>query len=1022
MLKKSLTKKIAMTLVMSLVCAVSFAQRPIEGTVTDSNGEQLIGVSVKAGKTGAVTDLNGHYTLQDVSKGTPIEFSYVGYQTQTVKADDRNVINIIMREDNKQLDELVVVGYGSVKKSNLTGAISTVKMDDIPQVATTSVSNLLEGHVAGLSIRQTSASPDGDYNMVIRGAASVGAGNTPLYVIDGFPGGDINTINPSDIESVEVLKDASATAIYGARAANGVIIINTKKGKKGSLNINFKSNVSFQTISNPYDLVSAKDYMNLSNSFFYEQWLYNNKIAPYGNTDPSTVTSSPSVAFTDEQIASARDVTDWFDEISRTGIINEQSVSINGGADRVRYLFSLGHYGQRGVISNSGMQKYMGRLNLDVDLAKWLTTGVSISITQTNQDKLKMPSSDSNHGIIEDAMLFPKYLSKYDENGNYTINPDHAGVPNPLSWNDVQNENDKGRTLISNYWDVKLMKGLDFRMSWGINSSNAKAKEYYPRTHLDGAAVDGKASITDTKTDDYLLDATLTYDTQLFSNHHLKVMAGYAYQKFNTETLYGYNTGFISDVFGVNNLAAGGDLTKQVSSSKSITKYLSYFGRINYDIADKYLFTFTLRADGSDKFGKDNRYGYFPSGAFAWRVIEEPFMQKQKTISNLKFRLSYGQTGNAEIGGNAYGFYSSGYNYVFNNSLATGVAESQIANPHLKWETTTELNIGLDWGLFHDRLTGTFEYYTKTISDLLSSRTLGSYYPVSSVADNLGKTQSRGFEIQINSVNFRSKDFEWTTSFNIYQYKDKWKKRNPYNTLSVYEAEQAPLHIAYGYLSDGLIQEGETVSWMPDAPAGSIKVKDINGWLKDANGNYILDEKGRRQLSGEPDNAIDDADKVIIQHTAPDISFGLGNTLRWKNFDLNFFFYGETGRQVANNTLRTFLSPDRFRFSDNVTTASFDRWSSTNTNGKYPSGLYNKYGTNTDFYIEDADFIRLKNVTLGYTFPKTWFKGIFKQARVYFDAQNLFVISNYSGSDPETDSFAAYPNQRTYSIGVDVTF
>lgn len=1011
-----------MTLVLSLFFAISFAQQSIEGTVTDSNGEQLIGVSVTTGKNGTVTDLNGHYILYNVENGTPIEFSYVGYQTQSIKADGRTIISVKLKEDNKYLEELVVVGYGAVKKSNLTGAISTVKMDDIPQVATTSVSNLLEGHVAGLSIRRNSASPDGGYDMVIRGAASVSAGNTPLYVIDGFPGGDINTINPSDIESVEVLKDASATAIYGARAANGVIIINTKKGKKGILNINLKSNVSFQTISNPYKLVSAKDYMRLANDFFHEQWLYDNKIAPYGDTDPRAAKTAVKVAFTEDQIANATDVTDWFDEISRTGIINEQSVSINGGADKVRYLFSLGHFGQKGVIINSGIEKYMGRLNLEVDLTKCLTTGVSISITQTDQDKLSMPSSDSNHGIVEDAMMYPKYLSKYDENGNFTINPDHAGVPNPLSWNDVQNENDKKRTLISNYWDVKLIKGLDFRMSWGINSSNAKAKVYYPRTHIDGEAVDGKASITDTKTDDYLLDAALTYDRHIFNNHHLKVMAGYAYQKFNTESLFGYNQGFISDVFGVNNLQAGGDLTKQVKSSKSITKYLSYFGRINYDIAEKYLFTFTLRADGSDKFGKDNRYGYFPSGAFAWRVMEEPIMQKQRIISNLKFRLSYGQTGNAEIGGNAYGFYSSGYNYVFNNALATGVGESQIANPHLKWETTTEFNIGLDWGLLHDRLTGTFEYYTKTISDLLSSRTLGSYYPVSSVADNLGKTQSRGFEIQISSVNFHNKDFEWTTNFNIYHYKDKWKERNPYNTLAVYEKEKDPLHIAYGYLSDGLIQEGETVDWMHGAPAGSIKVKDINGWLKDADGNYILDKNGKRQLSGKPDNTIDDADKVIIRHNAPDLSFGLGNTIRWKNFDLNFFFYGETGRQLANQTLQTFLSSDRFRYGDNVTTASFDRWSSTNPTGKYPSGLYNKYENDTDFYVEDADFIRLKNVTLGYTLPKKWFGGMFKQARIYFDAQNLFVITNYSGSDPETDSFAAYPNQRTYSVGVDVTF
>ena len=350
------------------------------------------------------------------------------------------------------------------------------------------------------------------------------------------------------------------------------------------------------------------------------------------------------------------------------------------------------------------------------------------------------------------------------------------------------------------------------------------------------------------------------------------------------------------------------------------------------------------------------------------------------------------------------------------------MSESQLPNPRLKWETTTEFNIGLDWGLFNNRLTGTFEYYTKTISDLLSSRSVGSYYPVSSVADNLGKTQSKGFEVQINSVNISNKNFKWLTNLNFYSYKDSWKERNPYSILSVYQHEQDPLHITFGYKSDGLIQAGETVEWMPDAPPGSIKVKDLNGYLLDADGKYLLDDKGHRQLSGKPDGKIDDADKVIILNSAPDLSFGLGNTLRYKNFDLYFFLYGELGRQLLNSTRQTFLSSDRFRYSDNVTLDSFDRWSSSNPNGKFPSGLYNKYESNTDFYVEDADFLRLKNITLGYTFPKTWFSGLFSNARVYFDAQNLFVITGYSGSDPETEGFTAYPNQRTFSLGVELTF
>lgn len=995
----------------------------VTGIVKDANGEPIIGanVMVKGQSIGTITDIDGRFVL-DAPKDAILQISYIGYITQDISVKGKNELAIQLKEDAQAIEEVVVVGYGSVKKSNLTGALSSVKMDEVPQVATTSVSNLLIGRVPGLSIRQTSASPNGSYDMVIRGSASIEAGNTPLYVIDGFPGGDINAINPGDIESVEVLKDASATSIYGARASNGVILINTKKGKVGTLNVNFKANTSFQTISNPYDMVDAKDYMNLSNAFFKEQWLYDNKIAPYGNTDPGTVTSSPKIAFTDEQIAAASNVTDWFDEITRTGILNEEGISIDGGTEKARFQFSLNHFGQKGVVVNSGVEKYMARLGLELDLNKWLTTGITASGSQTDQDNIVQASSNDREGLIRSAMLYPQYLTVYDKDGNYTINPDHAGVGNPVSYKDLENKNSTFRILVNNYWNMKLAKGLDFRVSWGVNSSFAKASTYYPTTTLEGDAVNGKASITQQRKNDYLLDAMLTYSKKLFGNHQLKVMGGYAYQKFISEKLYGANSNFVSDVFGSNNLQGGGDLTKAVESGKSITKYLSYFGRINYDIADKYLFTFTLRADGSDKFGADNKFGYFPSGAFAWRVSEENFMKKQNIISNLKLRLSLGQTGNAEIGGNAYGFYATGSNYVFGNSLATGVSESQLPNSHLKWETTTEFNVGLDWGVLNNRLTGSIEYYQKTISDLLSARTVGTYYPVSTVADNLGKTQSRGFEVTLNSVNIRNKNLTWSTDLNFYGYKDKWKERNPFTTLSIYEKETAPLHIAYGYLSDGLIQAGETVSYMPGAPAGSIKVKDINGWLKDDNGNYILDENGKKQLSGKPDDAIDDADKVIVQRKAPDLSFGLGNSFTYKNFDLYFFFYGELGRQLNNQTRTTFLSVDRFRYSDNVTMDSFDRWSSTNQEGKYPSGLYTKYETNTDFYIEDADFIRLKNITLGYTVPNKWFKGIIKRARLYFDAQNLFVITNYSGSDPETDSFTAYPNQRTYSFGIELSF
>ncbi len=1003
-------------------------QRTISGTVVDSNQQPIIGASVveKGSNNGVVTDVAGKFSMS-VTAGAVLEVTYLGYTAQEITVGTNSVLSIVLEEDYMSLDEVVVIGYGAVKKSNLTGAVSSVDMDEIPRNATTSLSNMLTGRVPGLVITQQSADPTGGYDIIIRGKTSTGAGNDPLYVIDGFPGGDINSISPNDIESIEVMKDASSTAIYGARAANGVILVTTKRGKAGKMNISVQLNTSLQTMSNPYDIVSAKDYMEMSNAYYYEDWMYRNKIAPYGNVDPSMVTDLPRIAFTDEQIASARDETDWFDEISRTGIIDNENISISGGNEQATYTFSLGHFNQRGIINNSGYEKFSVRLSTDYNLAKWLKTGISISGSAQNSDKIEQPGGTENPtGLIKLALAYPQYLPIRDENGAYTVNPNHATYPNPVSYNDVTNTETANRYLVTNYWSAQLMKGLEFRASWGVNQSFIRENQYWPKSTLRGSTMNSYAYIRERRNHDYLLDATLTYTKELFNNHRLTAMAGYAYQKLIRENVNASNSDFITDAYNVYNLGGGGDLTKSVGSGKSITKYLSYFGRINYDINDRYLFTFTMRADGSDRFGADNRFGYFPSGAFAWRVTEEDFMKGQNWLSNLKLRVSVGQTGNSEIGGNAFGYYTtSGNFYVIGGQLTTGVTESQLASPKLKWETTTEYNIGLDFGLFKGRLSGTFEFYRKTISDLLDRRNVGTHHPVSYVADNLGTTLGQGWEFNLTSVNINKKDFTWTTNLNLSHFKDRWKERNPFTILSVYQTTTDPLNVEWGYLSNGLIQPGDDVSHMPGAVVGTIKLRDLNGWLKDGNGNYILDADGRQQLSGTPDGLLDDADKVIIFNRQPKLNFGLYNSFRYKNLELSFFFYGEFGREKINDTKRWFLLPDRFRFSDNVMTDAFDMWRHDNPGGKYPSGIDNRYDSNNaitnDMWIEPADFLRLKSLTLSYNFPQRWGRT-FSNSRIYVDLQNLFVITNYSGSDPETDSYSAYPNQRTYSLGLNFNF
>ena len=588
------------------------------------------------------------------------------------------------------------------------------------------------------------------------------------------------------------------------------------------------------------------------------------------------------------------------------------------------------------------------------------------------------------------------------ENGEYLLNPNQALIPNPLSFLDITDNTAERRWLTNAFLNVHINKYASLKLSAGMDDDRAIRSLYLPKTFMYGKGQNGVASINNNSKLDYLTEATFSYNRDLTKNHHFSGIVGYSFQQFNVIGNSSNTYDFFTDAFLYNRLSVGSGIP-EVDSWHSQSMMASYFGRIQYALKDKYLFTFTGRVDGSDKFGENHKYGFFPSGAFAWRVTQEPFMQRQKLVSDLKLRLSLGQTGNSNIGNNAYEYYAAdGHNYYFNGSENTGVGLIQLANPDLKWETTTEANFGIDFGFFQNRISGSAELFYKQISDILSSMPLMSNSILSSIPANIGKTESKGLEITINTYNLTGA-FKWNTNFTFTSYRDKWLERNPNYILQPFEKEKDPINSVYGFIPEGLMQPGESVPTMPQLMPGQMKIKDVNN-----------------------DGKIDNHDMVRLGVNAPKCSMGLNNTFMYKNFDLSIFLYSSLGRlgwSHLNYKYGTGFEILSIKNGNNFLSDIKDRWSSKNMNSTMPSGFRNPYLLDGQYAHEDASFLRIKNVTLGYNLKGTVLKtNHISSCRVYVDVQNLLTITNFSGLDPEVeDNSAPYPLQRTFSVGLNLT-
>jgi TonB-linked SusC/RagA family outer membrane protein len=748
------------------ICTFSlFAQGNIKinGIVTDTGGNRIIGanVVVSGTTTGTVSDIDGQFSL-NVPEGSSLLISYIGYISQTVKAVDN--LTIVLIENTQELDELVVVGYGVQKKRDLTGAVSSIKMDDSPVATFSTISHALAGKAAGLQVLQTSAQPGGSTKFRIRGETSINAGNEPLIIIDGFPvtsnpapgsgnrysSGNtdnmLESINPDDIESIEVLKDASSTAIYGARAGHGVIIITTKRGKAGEAKVSYSGNYSVQNMKNPYQMLNAQDFMDRRNKDQYENWMRTNGQGIYGQYITPNANPTPFVApYTDAEIAAAK-TTDWFDAVTRTGQQQSHNISLTGGTDATQYLVSLNYFSQKGVIETNDLERYTAIVNLDHRISKYVKTGISLNLSRNEYNNVPLGDNNwENAGIIPAAVYSIPYIPVRDENGNYSANPFMGQLPNAASLLEITDLITKDRLLGSAYLEIKPMKDLTIRGSLGIDRKYAKRRQYVPTTTLYGARVNGQATIVQDDKFDLLSDLTATYVKEI-GDHSLTALAGYSFQKMSIEWVRAGNDNFPLDGFLYNNLGAGNNAKPDVGSSASTSSMSSYFARLNYSYLGRYLLTATLRADGASNFMPDERWGYFPSASLGWRFTEEAFMKGTENIlSNGKLRAGYGETGNSNVGLRIYDAYGSSGAYVFGDTRYAGMAATRLGNPTLTWETTKEFNIGLDLGFLNNRFNLTAEYYDRVISDLLQTGVpLPFYNEITSIAGNVGETQGKG--------------------------------------------------------------------------------------------------------------------------------------------------------------------------------------------------------------------------------------------------------------------------------------
>ncbi len=1068
---RTIKRKCLVTLLLAAVALMNSlaatAQMTVKGTVIDDTDEPLIGVSVKeeGAASGVVTDFDGNYTIKVSSGKAVLVFSYIGMNEQKIKVDGRSVINVTMSANSTALDEVVVVGYGTQKKSDITGSVASIGEDAMRKTIVTNADQMLQGKIAGVQVTQNSGAPGGATSIRIRGASSLTSSNEPLYVIDGVPmstsnstiggfswaGGTDgqNTVNPlaaiapSDIVSIDVLKDASACAIYGSAGANGVVLVTTRRGSAGRSNVTYDGYVAWQTAPKKIDMMNLREYA------VYQTKLYNDGIIGDGNYDKTF--ADPSILGTG---------TDWQDEVFRTAFMQSHQVSLTGGNDKTTYAMSAGWMGQDGTIVGSDFNRFNTRFNLDHQLTSFLKLGGSLAYTRTNE---KITLNDGSDGVIMQAITMQPQVPVRDFEGNWA---GPTTVNGSSSWNPVALALEKNNTLLRQrmmgnfYMSVDFLKNFTFRAEYAFDAGQNENNAYSPRYDFGLNKNDENQMYhRDDHSFFWMQKDYLTYHNNFGGRHDLTVMAGFEASKSSWRGTSFIKKNFTSDDIHV--MTGDGEFVNN-TGWKDAASTASVFGRVNYGFDNKYLLTATLRADGSSKFGPENKWGYFPSVALGWRINQENWFENAAWLNNLKLRIGYGEVGNSNI--DTYRYAAAMQNV--NTPFGTGYFPMNLANSKLKWESSVQYNAGIDFAAFQNRLEFTFEVYNKETKDLL----LQVYAPghigvtnddnaIQTPYANIGKTRNRGFDVSIVGRPVVSKDWNWTSNLTMSFNRNKIVALNnndqviygkidwysAFGTVSMFKVGQ-PMGVFYGYETEGIFQNADEIRAHATQTGGSAPYSNS---IDRTSGAWPGDLKFKDQNG---DGVIDSNDQVVIGDPNPDLTYGWTNTVQFKDWELSIGLTGQFGGKILNwvryrteaqssiwdNQDVSVLSGVKLGLIDPAgsTTDPDNVQVVSNGNGIPRFSSLDGNGNNrmSDRWLEDATYLRIQNISLRYNVPERWCKKAFlSAASIYVNVQNVHTFTSYSGYDPEIGAYnqssllqnidrGRYPTPRTYTLGLNLSF